>query len=172
MWFLSSFCSFFSFLFVLSSLPSLSPHSHPFCRSRSVSLTYTHIYTFPLPIFLIFLRTEQLGTWHWFPSAFGNNLTVAQATHIYLFCLFCILVRVFPSVRERMWNGDNKCAQVGQRAVMHVCVYVCVSNKWCCPALAGRCSGTGGRVKRVLGCWDEYSSVIKEQASGPLSFSH
>lgn len=112
MWFLSSFCSFFSFLFVLSS-----PHSHPFCRSRSVSLTYTHIYTFPLPIFLIFLRTEQLGTWHWFPSAFGNNLAVAQATHIYL---FCILVRVFSSVRERMWNGDDKCAQVGQRAVMHV----------------------------------------------------
>ncbi len=87
--------------------------------------THTHIYTFPLPIFLIFLRTEQLGTWYWFPSEFGHNLVVAKATHVYLFCLFCILVWVFPLVREWMWNGDDKCAQVEQQAVMHVCVYVC-----------------------------------------------
>lgn len=25
-----------------------------------------------------------------------------------------------------MWNGDDKCAQVEQRAVMHECVYVCM----------------------------------------------
>ena len=111
------FCSS-AFLFVLPVLPPPPPSPPPPPPSPPSFSNFPEDGGACLP-----------GTWHWFPSALGNNLgAVARATRIYLFAFLHIAAEFsslfFPPSPSFLFSSrwprlterrDDKCSQVERR---------------------------------------------------------
>lgn len=158
------------------------------CRSKetkriSVSL---HIslccqHSFPLPPFLSPFNFPEdggacePGTWHWFPSALGNNLrAVTRATSIYL-CTFLhippppplppvYLFYFFIAAAQRatgrqMLSGGGAIGRDWGAAWGRVCVHV--RDGWPCQARAGRALHTLAWTVGVRACvlWGRVNDI-------------